>query len=130
MDGSRYGYMFGLVLVAIVLVFSFMLKGGKEEPKLVPVRSTAVRLRVWPCEHGPTDSMIPESPRIRKWNSMNGVMQVCDLSELFHSGGIGAWQRSDDRRYMKSVMNDNGRVSSLILGDSPAFRMTTRESHE
>lgn len=37
-DGSRYGYMFGLVLVAIVLVFSFMLKGGKEEPKLVPVR--------------------------------------------------------------------------------------------
>lgn len=38
MDGSRYGYMFGLVLVAIVLVFSFMLKGGKEEPKLVPVR--------------------------------------------------------------------------------------------
>ena len=59
-----------------------------------------VRLRVWPCEHGPTDSMIPESPRIRKWNGMNGVMQVCDLSELFHSGGIGAWQRSDDRRYM------------------------------
>ena len=37
-DGSRYGYMFGLVLVAIVLVFSFMLKGGKEEPKLVPVQ--------------------------------------------------------------------------------------------
>lgn len=63
-------------------------------------RSTAVRLRVWPCEHGPTDPMIPESPRIRKWNGMNGVMQVCDLSELFHSGGIGAWQRSDDRRYM------------------------------
>ena len=29
-DGSRYGYMFGLVLVAIVLVFSFMLKGGKR----------------------------------------------------------------------------------------------------
>ena len=37
-DGSRYGYMFGLVLVAIVLVFFFMLKGGKEEPKLVPVQ--------------------------------------------------------------------------------------------
>lgn len=37
-DGSRYGYMFGLVLVAIVLVFSFMLKGGEEEPKLVPVQ--------------------------------------------------------------------------------------------
>lgn len=37
-DGSRYGYMFGLVLVAIMLVFSFMLKGGKEEPKLVPVQ--------------------------------------------------------------------------------------------
>ena len=52
--------------------------------------ATTVRLRVWPCEHGTTDSMIPESPRIRKWNSMNGVMQVCDLSELFHSGGIGA----------------------------------------
>ena len=27
-----------LVLVAIVLVFSFMLKGGEEEPKLVPVQ--------------------------------------------------------------------------------------------
>lgn len=67
--------------------------------------STAVRLRVWPCEHGPTDSMIPESPRIRKWNSMNGVMQVCDLSELFHSGGIGAWQRSDDRRYIRYTIN-------------------------
>ena len=33
-DGSRYGYMFGLVLVAIVLVYSFMLKSGKEEQKL------------------------------------------------------------------------------------------------
>ena len=68
-------------------------------------RSTTVRLRVWPCEHDPTDSMIPESPRIRKWNSMNGVMQVCDLSELFHSGGIGAWQRSDDKRYIRYTIN-------------------------
>lgn len=34
----RATYMLGLVLVAIVLVFSFMFKGGEEEPKLVPVQ--------------------------------------------------------------------------------------------
>lgn len=36
-DGSRYGYVFGLVLVVIVLAFSFLLKEHKEEPKLIPV---------------------------------------------------------------------------------------------
>ncbi|PWG63071.1 drug:proton antiporter [Bifidobacterium callitrichidarum] len=36
-DGSRYGYLFGMVLVVIVLVCSFLLKEQKDEPKLVPV---------------------------------------------------------------------------------------------
>ncbi|PLS24580.1 drug resistance MFS transporter, drug:H antiporter-2 family [Bifidobacterium imperatoris] len=36
-DGSRYGYLFGMALVVVVLAFSFLLKENKEEPQLVPV---------------------------------------------------------------------------------------------
>ncbi|NEG89764.1 DHA2 family efflux MFS transporter permease subunit [Bifidobacterium aerophilum] len=40
-DGSRYGYLFGMALVAVVLVLSFLLKEHHEEPRLVPVSVTA-----------------------------------------------------------------------------------------
>ncbi|WP_125979969.1 DHA2 family efflux MFS transporter permease subunit [Bifidobacterium goeldii] len=36
-DGSRYGYMFGMVLVVLVFALSFLLKEHKETPKLAPV---------------------------------------------------------------------------------------------
>lgn len=36
-DGSRYGYLFGMVLVVLVLACSFLLKEQQDEPKLVPV---------------------------------------------------------------------------------------------
>ena len=36
-NGSRYGYVFGLVLVILALAFSFRLAEHNDEPKLVPV---------------------------------------------------------------------------------------------
>ncbi|MBT1172843.1 DHA2 family efflux MFS transporter permease subunit [Bifidobacterium sp. MA2] len=40
-DGSRYGYLFGLALIVIVLAFSFLLREHRSEPELVPVETRA-----------------------------------------------------------------------------------------
>ncbi|WP_236023509.1 DHA2 family efflux MFS transporter permease subunit [Bifidobacterium miconis] len=45
-DGSRYGYLFGMALVVIVLACSFLLKEHHVEPKLVPVHVDAETLAV------------------------------------------------------------------------------------
>ncbi|WP_236034503.1 DHA2 family efflux MFS transporter permease subunit [Bifidobacterium saguinibicoloris] len=42
-DGSRYGYLFGLALVVVVLAFSFALRERHDAPKLVPVETGVER---------------------------------------------------------------------------------------